>query len=113
MSLLIDGSEICLYEAGIPVEVEGLVINEINYRSSVGFNPGDWIELYNPKSAAIDLSNWLIKDDNNYTYFCDTRRHSNSRKWIFGYCQRCRLLSVVYFQTRPYIGEIGLWIWGD
>ena len=46
-----DASEICLYEVGALVQVEGLIINEINYRSSSTFNADDWIELYNPKST--------------------------------------------------------------
>ena len=46
-----------------------VVINEINYNSSDDFNPDDWIELYNPKPTAIDISNWLIKDDNDNHVF--------------------------------------------
>lgn len=46
-----------------------IVINEINYRSSVDFNADDWIELYNPNSAPVDLSNWQIKDDDDAHMF--------------------------------------------
>ena len=46
-----------------------IVINEINYRSSVDFNSDDWIELYNPNSAPVDLSNWQIKDDDDTHIF--------------------------------------------
>ena len=54
-----DSSEICQYEVSVPIEIDPLVIiNEINYRSSDEFSPDDWIELYNPKSTAIDVSNW-------------------------------------------------------
>ena len=83
-----DASDICLYEVGVLIQVEGLVINEINYKSAVTFNPGDWIELYNPKEASIDISNWQIKDDNDDPCFCNSRRNSNSRKWIFGLRQK-------------------------
>ena len=34
-------------------------INEIE---SNGGTPGDWVELVNPTSAAIDLSGWIVKD---------------------------------------------------
>jgi hypothetical protein len=64
-----DGADVCSYEVGVPIGVEGLVINEINYRSSVAFDPGDWIELYNPKAVTIDISNWQIKDDNSTHVF--------------------------------------------
>ena len=40
-----------------------IVINEINYFSHPDFNPGDWIELYNPLAADMDVSGWIIKDD--------------------------------------------------
>lgn len=42
----------------------GVVINEINYNSSDGFDPGDWVEIYNGSSDTIDLSSWSLKDDN-------------------------------------------------
>jgi hypothetical protein len=51
-------------EATIPI-----VINEINYRSSPDFNADDWIELYNPNSSSIDLSNWQIKDNDDTHIF--------------------------------------------
>ena len=41
-----------------------IVINEINYKSSDDFNSNDWIELYNPNSYAVDISNWIFSDDN-------------------------------------------------
>lgn len=41
-----------------------IVINEINYNSNDDFNTGDWIELHNPNPYFIDLSGWLLKDDN-------------------------------------------------
>ncbi len=50
---------------------ELLVINEIHYTSSNDFDPGDWVELYNPNATAIDLSNWKLKDDDDthvYTF---------------------------------------------
>ncbi len=39
-----------------------IVINEINYKSG-DTNADDWIELYNPNSSSVDLSNWQVKDD--------------------------------------------------
>ena len=51
-------------EATIPI-----VINEINYRSSPDFNADDWIELYNPNSSSIDLSNLQIKDNDDTHIF--------------------------------------------
>jgi hypothetical protein len=42
---------------------DSLVINEINYNSSPDFDPGDWVELYNPQSYDLDISNWVFKDE--------------------------------------------------
>ena len=60
-----DSQEICSFEDSVRIEIESVIINEINYRSHEEFTPNDWIELYNPKSYAIDLSDWQIRDDNN------------------------------------------------
>jgi hypothetical protein len=50
-----------------PVEMEGhvVVINEINYHSPDHINAGDWVELYNRMSDAVDISGWFLKDENN------------------------------------------------
>ena len=46
-----------------------LVINEINYKSIDTFDTDDWIELYNPNTSAIDLSNWELKDNDDTHIF--------------------------------------------
>ena len=43
--------------------VGAIVINEINYNSSKNFDADDWVELYNRSNSAIDVSNWILKDD--------------------------------------------------
>ena len=40
------------------------MINEINYNSSDGFDPEDWVEIYNSSSNTIDMGSWLLKDEN-------------------------------------------------
>ena len=53
----------------IPVDINyGVVINEINYRSSDLFNPQDWLELHNPTNEAIAMGMWIFKDDNNNVF---------------------------------------------
>ena len=42
----------------------GVVINEINYKSSDGFNPEDWVELHNPTNDTIAIGLWEFKDEN-------------------------------------------------
>jgi len=45
------------------IKNDTLVINEINYNSSPDFDPGDWIELYNPQAYPVDVSGWVFKDE--------------------------------------------------
>ena len=40
-----------------------VVINEINYNSSNDFSPGDWVELHNHGANPVDLSGWMLKDE--------------------------------------------------
>lgn len=40
-----------------------VVINEINYNSPDGGDAGDWVELYNWGRTDIDISGWVMKDD--------------------------------------------------
>jgi len=52
-----------------PVSINyGVVINEINYRSSDLFNPEDWLELHNPTNETIAMGLWIFKDDNNNVF---------------------------------------------
>ena len=46
-----------------------LVINEINYKSSVAKPMGDWVEIYNPGTSAVEMTGWVFKDgDNKHAY---------------------------------------------
>jgi hypothetical protein len=42
---------------------DSLVINEINYNSDGSFNPGDWVEFYNPHPYDLNISGWVFKDE--------------------------------------------------
>jgi len=46
-----------------------LVLSEINYNSAPGSNPGDWVEWHNRSSAAINLSNFVLKDQRDTNLF--------------------------------------------
>ncbi len=43
-----------------------IVINEVE---SSGGTPGDWIELYNKGNAAVDVSGWVLKDNDDTHVF--------------------------------------------
>jgi hypothetical protein len=47
-----------------------LIISEINYKSALSSNAGDWFEIHSLSNQALDLSNWRITDGgNNVDYF--------------------------------------------
>jgi hypothetical protein len=55
---------------------DSLVINEINYNSAPDFDPGDWVELYNPMDHSVDISGWVFKDEDDlhaYTFASGTQ----------------------------------------
>ena len=46
------------------------VINEINYNSSVVFDPADWVEVHNPGDSDFDLDGYELRDNNDaHQYF--------------------------------------------
>lgn len=47
-----------------PACLQPVLISEINYASAKNYNAGDWVEIYNKDTNAIDLSGWVLKDDN-------------------------------------------------
>lgn len=48
---------------------DSLVINEINYNSANDFEPGDWVELFNPQSYTINAEGWVFKDEDDAHIF--------------------------------------------
>ncbi len=42
-----------------------VIINEIMYNSSSNYDSDDWIELFNPSEDSLNVSSWILKDDNN------------------------------------------------
>ncbi|MBN2174204.1 MAG: lamin tail domain-containing protein [Bacteroidales bacterium] len=48
---------------------DSLVINEINYNSADYFDPGDWVEFFNPNDYDLDISGWYFKDNDDTHLF--------------------------------------------
>ena len=67
MALFIFSCENTITDIAVDINY-GVVINEINYRSSDLFNPQDWLELHNPTNEAIAIGMWIFKDDNNNVF---------------------------------------------
>ena len=101
-----DALEVCLYEESIRVEIESIIINEFNYRSSEEFDPEDWIELYNPKSSSVDLSNWQIRDENpNHIFMIPEGTVIDGNGFLIIVKDENKFLNA--FPEIPFIGELG------
>ncbi|MBT4036192.1 MAG: T9SS type A sorting domain-containing protein [Candidatus Marinimicrobia bacterium] len=46
-----------------------VVINEIMYKASSAYDSGDWIELFNPNEDSLNVSSWMLKDDDDNHLF--------------------------------------------
>ncbi|MER5988390.1 lamin tail domain-containing protein [Streptomyces sp. NPDC001787] len=55
--------------SGAPVSAQEQSTVRINEVESSGGSPGDWIELVNTGTTAVDVSKWVVKDnDNSHSY---------------------------------------------
>lgn len=67
--------------------LENIIVSEINYNSSVTSDAGDWIELHNKSNAAVNLSNWTLRDQSNnnlYTFSLSYNLAPNKYVVLFG-----------------------------
>ncbi|MCP4548545.1 MAG: T9SS type A sorting domain-containing protein [bacterium] len=51
-----------LFEASS--SVASVAINEVNYNSADAHDSGDWIELWNRSSESLNISGWILRDEN-------------------------------------------------
>ncbi|PLX29148.1 MAG: hypothetical protein C0600_08910, partial [Ignavibacteria bacterium] len=56
-------SRVCDSLVPIGLHPPAVVINEINYHSSAMLDVEDWVELYNPSDAPVEISLWQLKDE--------------------------------------------------
>ncbi|WP_374215858.1 lamin tail domain-containing protein [Frankia sp. AiPs1] len=55
--------------SGMPAMAQGPTDVRINEVESSGGSPGDWVELTNIGTAAVDVSGWVVKDNDNSHVF--------------------------------------------
>jgi hypothetical protein len=55
--------------SGDPAEPAELIITEIMYHPSAAQDSGDWLELYNPGEAPVDLAGWSFRDEEDDHFF--------------------------------------------
>jgi hypothetical protein len=67
LSLIMGDSVTALFR--LRVFEDSLVINEINYNSANNFDPGDWVEFYNPHEYELDITGWEFRDSDDLHSF--------------------------------------------
>ena len=107
-----DGAEVCFYKESVPVRLETMIINEINYRSSDSFNPDDWIELHNPEPTTKDVSNWKIKDGNDsHVFIIPEGTQIEGGGYLVVVKDESDFVGV--FPGIPFVGELGFGLGGS
>ncbi|MBC8403902.1 MAG: CotH kinase family protein [Planctomycetes bacterium] len=90
---------------------DAAVINEINYKSTADFDPGDWVEIHNNSDQLLDVSSWQLLDEgNSFTIPLGTTIPAR------GYLVLCK--SLLDFQTQfpgvtNAIGDLGFGLNGS
>jgi len=89
------------------VLTDSLVINEINYHSSDDFNPGDWVEIYNPMPVEMDLTNWEFKDEDDEHIFTFPESTVIEPYGFLVLCFDSAAFHVLFPDVSNYIGDLG------
>ncbi|TAL70765.1 MAG: hypothetical protein EPN82_01335 [Bacteroidetes bacterium] len=87
-----------------------LVINEINYNSSLDFDCADWIEFYNPGSEDADISDWYFSDSDDSHKYLFPKGTTVIKDSFLVLCRDGSLFSSKFPNVKNYIGnfEFGL-----
>jgi hypothetical protein len=92
---------------------DSLVINEINYNSSDTFNPGDWIEVYNPMPYALDISGWVYKDEDDAHAFTFPEGTNIESEGYLVLCTDGAAFTALFPEVGNYIGDAGFGLSGS
>ena len=90
-----------------------IVINEINYNSIETFDPGDWVELYNPNNLPIDISNYIFMDENNTSLYVIPDGTVLSPSNYIVLCRDSENFSDLFPDIENYIGDFSFGLSGN
>ncbi len=111
IALLESDSVIALFKPRI--FTDSLVINEINYNSADNFNPGDWVEFYNPHDYPLDLTDWKFRDeDDQHTFTFPTETVIDSKGYLV-VCEDKNTFANLYPQVTNYTGNMDFGLSGS
>jgi len=83
-----------------------VLINEINYNASPLFDSGDWIELYNTTSGALDISGFVFIDENRTPSFVIPNGTILPANSFFAVCFDLSLFSSLYPDVKNVFGNM-------
>ncbi|MEZ5196597.1 MAG: lamin tail domain-containing protein [Bacteroidales bacterium] len=86
---------------------DSLVINEINYNSLPASNSDDWVELKNRSSLPVDLSGWILKDENDSHIYQIPGNFVLAPNSYVVLCNDTAQFKSVYPQVNNIVGNLG------
>jgi len=83
------------------------IINEINYHSASSFDPGDWLEIFNPGGETVNLANWKLKSGNTTYYTFPAGAYLLSGSYIV-VCSDVVQFNLLFPEVDNYVGNLQL-----
>ncbi|MEM6343573.1 MAG: lamin tail domain-containing protein [Bacteroidota bacterium] len=90
---------------GLSSSAREIVINEISYNASLGFDAGNWLELHNPSPDPIDLSQWQLHDSDT-AYLLPNNTWLNAGEYLV-LAEEVALFNSKYPSVNNVIGNLG------
>ncbi len=89
-----------------PAAAYPVTITEINYNSHRDFDPGDWVELYNPGTAPVDLSGWTFAGEGETASFPLPSGTTLDPSGYLVLCREMAAFSLAFPDVRQCIGDL-------
>ncbi|MDR9417217.1 MAG: CotH kinase family protein, partial [Gracilimonas sp.] len=89
-----------------------IVINEIMYNAEENNDPADWIELYNTSNAEINLSGWVVKDEDDSHSFMMPDNTVIAAQGYLVVSENTAMFGDIYSGEYPLIGNTGFGLSG-
>lgn len=105
--------KICEEYSPINYTLTNIIINEINYHSADDFNTGDWIELYNSENFVVDLSGWILKDEDDSHSFTIPEGTLIDTNGFLVLCENLNEFTALNPQVLNCIGDLGFGLSGN
>jgi hypothetical protein len=93
-------------------EATQVVINEIMYNAPDESDSGDWVELHNTTDASIDISGWILKDEDDTHSFEFPIGTSIAARGFLVVAQELASFNQFYTGVTPLYGDMGFGLAG-